>query len=96
MLKQHNLVNVLPQMLHNKRSTIDCIRVSLVRMCDLYNVIYKLLFLINIRTVVYKVVANNRELLIRLLHFYEIVKRAHMLRPRPTQWPLPRRVTLIQ
>jgi hypothetical protein len=96
MLKQHNLVKVLPQMLHNKRSTIDCITVSVVRMCDLYNVICKPMFLINIRTVVYKEVANNRELLVRLLHFYEMINRAHMLRTRSTQWPLPRSVTLIQ
>jgi hypothetical protein len=76
MLKQHNLVKVLPQMLNDARRTMDSITASPDAMCDPYDVIYKLVFLINMRTVGCKEIADNKDLLVKVLHFYEMIEES--------------------
>lgn len=76
MLKQHNLMKVLPQMLHDAQTTIESIASNLNGLCDPYDVIYKLVFLINMRTVGCKEIADNRELMVKVLHFYEMIEES--------------------
>lgn len=74
MLKVHNLVKVLPLMLEDARQTTDTIATSENALCDPYDVIYKLVFLINMRTVGCKEIADDPKLLRRVLNHYEMIE----------------------
>ena len=76
MLKQHNLVKVLPLMLKDARRTMDGITKTPGGICDPYDVIYKLVFLINMRTVGCKEIADDEQLMRKVLGFYEMIEES--------------------
>jgi hypothetical protein len=74
MLKVPNLARTLPAMMADARGVMDWIAGSKDGMCDPFDVIYKLVFLVNMRTVGCKEVADDPKLLRKVLHFYEMVE----------------------
>jgi sterol 14-demethylase len=76
MVKQPNLVKILPEILQDARRTIDTIATSEKDLCDPFTVIYKLVFLIHLRTVGCKEIADDQKQLERVLHLYEIIENS--------------------
>jgi hypothetical protein len=76
MLKLPNLSKILAVMMADARAVMEEIALSKNGMCDPYDVIYKLVFLVNMRTVGCKEVADDPALLRRVLHFYEMIEES--------------------
>ena len=77
MLRPQTLSRALPVMLRDVRGTMEQIASSgKDGLCDPYDVIYKLVFLVNMRTVGCKEIADDPKLLRKVLHFYEMIEES--------------------
>jgi hypothetical protein len=76
MLRPQTLNRALPVMLRDVRGTMERIATAELGLCDPYDVIYKLVFLVNMRTVGCKEIADDPKLLRKVLHFYEMIEES--------------------
>ena len=77
MLRPQTLARTLPIMMRDVRGVMDRIATeNKDGLCDPYDVIYKLVFLVNMRTVGCKEIADDPKLLRQVLHFYEMIEES--------------------
>ena len=76
MLRVQNIEKILPAMLGDARKAMERIASSKDGICDPYDVIYKLVFLVNMRTVGCKEIADDEQLMRKVLSLYETIEES--------------------